>query len=85
MNMHNPHHTTYSTLSSLPEWPFLVCQGTEDHVTNPKGVEYLYEKAKSNDKTLKWLPGWWHALLEEPNKEELFGIATKWMLDRAVN
>jgi len=53
-----------------------------DYITNPQGVEFLHANAKSKDKTLQMLEGWWHALFEEPKRHELYNEIVKWMDDR---
>lgn len=49
--------------------PFLVLHGTADIVTGPEGSKALYEKASSEDKTLKLYEGAYHSLIQgEPDE-----------------
>lgn len=48
--------------------PLLVLHGAADKVTDPKVSRYLYEKASTEDKTLKLYEESYHSLLEgEPD------------------
>ncbi|KAL6010875.1 hypothetical protein ACLOJK_001317 [Asimina triloba] len=48
--------------------PLLVIHGAADKVTDPKVSQFLYEKASSEDKTLKLYPEGYHSILEgEPD------------------
>ncbi|KAK6148937.1 hypothetical protein DH2020_016462 [Rehmannia glutinosa] len=49
--------------------PFLTVHGTLDGVTCPSGSKMLYEKASSEDKTLKIYEGLYHSLIQgEPDE-----------------
>ncbi|GAA0183317.1 hypothetical protein Leryth_003083 [Lithospermum erythrorhizon] len=49
--------------------PFLTVHGTSDGVTCPSGSKLLYEKASSEDKTLKLYEGMYHSLIQgEPDE-----------------
>lgn len=59
--------------------PFLLLQGEADVVTDPSSSVELYQKAKSEDKTLKLYPGMWHSLFEgelDENAEIVFKVLT---------
>lgn len=65
--------------------PFLLLHGLSDKVTDPSLSKEFYEKAKSNDKTLKLYDGMWHNLLHgEPkeNTELVFSDIIDWMNKR---
>ncbi|MCE7766745.1 alpha/beta hydrolase, partial [Pseudomonas putida] len=48
--------------------PFLTVHGTSDGVTCPTGSKLLYEKASSEDKSLKLYDGMYHSLIQgEPD------------------
>ncbi|KAI8539120.1 hypothetical protein RHMOL_Rhmol09G0156200 [Rhododendron molle] len=48
--------------------PLLILHGADDKVTDPLVSQFLYEKASSNDKTLKLYEGGYHGILEgEPD------------------
>ncbi|KAL6559848.1 hypothetical protein OROGR_004965 [Orobanche gracilis] len=49
--------------------PFLTVHGTSDGLACPSGSEMLYEKARSEDKTLKIYEGLYHSLIQgEPDE-----------------
>nr|WGU11335.1 caffeoyl shikimate esterase 2 [Crinum x powellii] len=48
--------------------PLLILHGAADKVTDPKVSKYLYDKASTEDKTLKLYEGSYHSILEgEPD------------------
>lgn len=48
--------------------PLLILHGAADKVTDPLVSQFLYNKASSNDKTLKLYEGGYHGILEgEPD------------------
>ncbi|KAD4585329.1 hypothetical protein R6Q59_036044 [Mikania micrantha] len=62
--------------------PFFVCHGTSDEVTCPSGSQMLYEKASSEDKTLKLYEGMYHSLIQgEPDEAANLVLADmrKWV------
>ncbi|WP_339755800.1 serine aminopeptidase domain-containing protein [Algoriphagus aquimarinus] len=59
--------------------PFLLMHGTDDGLTNPKGSELLFEKAKSSDKTLKIFPGAYHELINDLDREEVMNLIVNWI------
>ncbi|TXE10278.1 alpha/beta hydrolase [Algoriphagus aquimarinus] len=62
--------------------PFLLMHGTDDGLTNPKGSELLFEKAKSLDKTLKIFPGGYHELINDLDREEVMKLIVNWIENR---
>ncbi|KAH6758766.1 lysophospholipase 2 [Perilla frutescens var. frutescens] len=49
--------------------PFLTAHGTSDGLAEPSGSKMLYEKASSEDKTLKVYEGMYHSLIQgEPDE-----------------
>lgn len=65
--------------------PFLIVHGGDDIVCDPAGVEELYNRAASKDKTLRIYPGLWHQLVGESdeNVDLVFGEVVDWLLTRA--
>ncbi|KAL1568431.1 acylglycerol lipase [Salvia divinorum] len=48
--------------------PMLILHGAADRVTDPRISQFLYDKASTNDKTLKLYEGGFHSILEgEPD------------------
>lgn len=66
--------------------PFLIVHGGADKVTDPSVSELLYQSAASQDKTLKFYPGMWHALTsgESPdNIQAVFQDIIAWLDHRS--
>lgn len=64
--------------------PLLISHGSEDRVCDPAGVEELYRRASSRDKTLRVHSGMWHQLIgeSEENVELVFGEMLDWLQAR---
>lgn len=62
--------------------PVLLIHGDADGLTNPKGSEILMEKAKSNDKTLKIIPGGYHELINDSDQDEVKDVILRWIKER---
>ncbi len=52
--------------------PLLAMHGTGDKLTNPEGSRELVERAASKDKELKLFDGFFHDLVHEPGKEQVW-------------
>ncbi|XAR50588.1 2-acylglycerol O-acyltransferase [Bertholletia excelsa] len=66
--------------------PVFTAHGTSDGVTCPTGSQMLYEKAASEDKTLKIYEGMYHSLIQgEPdeNANLVLGDMRAWIDERA--
>ena len=59
--------------------PVLIMHGTADKVTRPSGSKEFYEKAGSNDKTLKLYEGHFHDLLEDVGKKQVMADIQAWI------
>lgn len=66
----NLHHITL---------PFLALHGTHDRLTDPDGSRALYAQASSSDKTLKLYDGFFHELLNEPERQTVLDEITAWL------
>jgi acylglycerol lipase len=62
--------------------PFLLLHGAEDTVTDPKTSQELFDRSKSSDKTFKLYPKMWHALFEDPDRENAWKDIVSWLNDR---
>ncbi len=62
--------------------PLLLIHGSADELTNPKGSELLFNKAKSTDKTIKIFPGGYHELINDLDKEKVFAVIENWLKER---
>ncbi len=63
--------------------PFLVMHGTEDYLTNPRGSANFFERAGSEDKTIKLYEGLYHEILNEPESEQILEYIVRWMDERS--
>ncbi|KAL1803354.1 hypothetical protein ACET3Z_032001 [Daucus carota] len=54
--------------------PLLILHGAADKITDPKISEFLYEKASSEDKTLKLYKDGYHCILEGEPDEIIFTV-----------
>lgn len=64
--------------------PLLVLQGTQDRVVTPEGADELVRMAESNDKTLHHYEGFYHALLHEPERDQVLQDLSRWLNERIV-
>lgn len=60
----------------------LVLHGEADRLTMPEGSQKLYDQASANDKEIKIYPGLYHELIHEPEREEVIGDISSWVLNR---
>jgi len=59
--------------------PLLILHGTRDLLSDIEGSYHLYQRAKSNDKTLKLYENFYHELFQEPEKEKVFDDILLWL------
>ncbi|HCW75158.1 MAG TPA: alpha/beta hydrolase [Candidatus Marinimicrobia bacterium] len=59
--------------------PTLIMHGTADRLADPNGSRILYEKALSSDKTLKLYDGFYHEILNDPEKQRVLDDMLSWM------
>lgn len=72
-------------ISTQVTFPFFVLHGEADTVTDPDVSRALYERASSEDKTMKLYPGMWHGLTSgEPDRniDVVFTDIVTWLNDR---
>lgn len=63
--------------------PLLIMHGTADSLADPDGSRQLYAQASSTDKTLKLWDGFYHELLNEPDKEAVLAQIIDWLNTRS--
>ncbi|KAJ3670629.1 hypothetical protein LUZ60_008055 [Juncus effusus] len=66
--------------------PLLVLHGSADKVTDPSESQYLYDKASTNDKIVKFYDDGYHSILEgEPDEriDDVIGDIIGWLDDRS--
>ncbi|MEM8487761.1 MAG: lysophospholipase [Bacteroidota bacterium] len=59
--------------------PLLIMHGDADQLTNPQGSALLYNTAASSDKTLKWWPGLYHEIFNEPEQQNVINYMQQWI------
>jgi len=59
--------------------PLLIVHGTADRLADPEGSRQLYKRAESKDKTLKLYDGFYHEVMNEPEKERVLGDIVNWL------
>lgn len=59
--------------------PLLVMHGGADKITAASGSRQFYEQARSTDKALKIYEGFYHEILNEPEKATLLSEITGWL------
>ncbi|KMZ61860.1 Caffeoylshikimate esterase [Zostera marina] len=65
--------------------PFLTAHGTDDGLASAAGSEWLHERAKSEDKSIKLYPGMYHSLIQgEPdvNSQKVLADMKDWIDNR---
>lgn len=62
--------------------PVLIIHGTDDKATQPRGSQYFYDHAGSEDKTLKLYEGYYHDLLADIGKEDVMSDIRAWLDER---
>jgi len=59
--------------------PFILVQGGEDSLVDPSGARMLYDKASSEDKTLKIYEGFYHEVFNEPERDIVLKDVEEWL------
>jgi acylglycerol lipase len=59
--------------------PVLILHGTADKATRPDGSQQFFDEAGSADKTLKLYEGYYHDLLNDFGREQVFGDIAAWI------
>jgi len=59
--------------------PLLVQVGTGDQLVPPAASELVYERASSQDKTIKRYDGLYHEILNEPEREQVVSDMLDWL------
>lgn len=59
--------------------PFISVQGGSDKVVDPDGTRMLYEKSRSEDKTIKIYEGLYHEVFNEPERAIVLKDVETWL------
>ena len=62
--------------------PYLGMHGTGEKLADPEGTKELYDRAQTDDKTLKLYEGLYHELVNEPEQKEVIKDMLQWMSER---
>lgn len=64
--------------------PLLIMHGTIDRLADIEGSHLLYKKAGSSDKTLKLYDGFYHEILNDPEKFRVLNDMREWLDARST-
>ncbi|HNX81145.1 MAG TPA: lysophospholipase [Candidatus Omnitrophota bacterium] len=70
-------------LLSKLTYPLFIVHGTEDKLASIEGSRLLYQQAGSPDKSIRYYEGFYHELLNEPQKERVISDILDWLSTRA--
>lgn len=59
--------------------PVLILHGSADPLIKPESSQIVYDGVASKDKTLKFYPGLYHEIHNEPEKAEVFKDMGEWL------
>jgi acylglycerol lipase len=59
--------------------PIMILHGTEDRLSDPEGSRLLFDRVRSDDKILKFFPGFFHEIFNEPGCDQVFSEMGKWL------
>ena len=62
--------------------PFIVVQGSDDRLVDPGGAQMLYDRASSEDKTIRIYDGLWHEVFNEPERARVLKDVEDWIAAR---
>jgi acylglycerol lipase len=63
--------------------PILIMHGTADGIADVAGSKTLFETISSTDKSLKLYEGFYHEILNEPQKQQVYQDVLEWILSRS--
>lgn len=59
--------------------PLLIMHGEQDQATSPESSRLFYERAGSEDKTLKMYAGLYHEIFNEPEQDDVLNDVVEWL------
>ncbi len=62
--------------------PILILQGGADKLVDPDGAQMLYAAVSSTDKTVHVYDGFYHEVLNEPERDQVLGDVETWLETR---
>ena len=64
--------------------PALIMHGTDDKLCSPEGSQIVYDRIRSEDKTLKFYNGFYHEILNDPEGSRVIADMETWLY-RQIN
>jgi alpha-beta hydrolase superfamily lysophospholipase len=61
------------------ELPMLLLHGAEDRLAAPAGSQFLHDHVSSADRQLKFYPGLYHEIFNEPERDVVIADVTRWI------
>jgi alpha-beta hydrolase superfamily lysophospholipase len=61
------------------ELPMLLLHGAEDRLAAPAGSQFLHDHVSSADRQLKFYPGLYHEIFNEPERDAVIADVTRWI------
>ena len=61
------------------EQPLLIVHGTEDKLVDVIGSQWLHDRVKSNDRTLKLYEGYFHEVINDKDSEQVYKDILDWL------
>jgi acylglycerol lipase len=59
--------------------PILILHGTKDNLSSPEGSNIVYTNTGSRDKSLKVYDGFYHEILNEPQRNQVWSDIETWL------
>jgi alpha-beta hydrolase superfamily lysophospholipase len=59
--------------------PLIILHGLADTLVNPNASQMLYDRASSEDKTIKLYDALYHEVFNEPEHEQVLGEVSAWL------
>lgn len=63
--------------------PCLVLQAGDDKIVSREATQEFFRQLSSNDKTYWVFEGWYHEILNEQGREQVFSQIAKWLQERS--
>jgi alpha-beta hydrolase superfamily lysophospholipase len=64
--------------------PLLIVHGSQDSLASPAGAQEMFGKLGSADKTFQDLPGLYHEVFNEPERNEVLDLVSGWIAKHLI-
>ena len=64
--------------------PLLIVHGSQDSLASPAGAQEMFGKLGSTDKTFQDLPGLYHEVFNEPERNEVLDLVSGWIAKHLI-